>query len=122
MNLKLYSEEFKVVRLKKALSKKIEGLFFYSQTEDEFSLVCNSSIELEHIDRVEYNYRLLKIEGILDFSLVGIISKISGLLAKQKISIFVVSTYNTDYFMVKNNKLQETVELLESNGYIIEKQ
>lgn len=122
MNLKLYSEEFKVVRLKKALSKSIEGLFFYSQTEDEFSLVCKSSTELEQVELVESNYRLFKIEGILDFSLVGIISRISSLLANNSISIFVISTYNTDYFMVKNDKLQETVELLKSNNYHIENQ
>lgn len=119
MELKIYSNEFKIVKLKKRLSKLIDGIYFYSQTDDEFSLVCESSIELDHIECVESNYRLLKIEGVLDFSLVGIISRISTLLAENRISIFVVSTYNTDYFMVKNNKLQETLALLKAKNYVI---
>jgi len=100
-------------------SKKVEGIYFYAKTEDEISLVCRQEIEVDHITDIEKGYRLIKIEGILDFSLVGIISKISSLLANNDISIFVVSTFNTDYFMVKENHLEKTIALLEKNNYDI---
>lgn len=62
---------------------------------------------------------MLKIEGILDFSLIGILSKISTILASIKIGIFVVSTYNTDYILVKKENLEKAVEILKKENYEI---
>ena len=70
----------------------------------------------------EKDWRALKINSILEFELVGIISKISTILANNQISIFVLSTYNTDYILVKKNKIEETISLLENNGYQITKE
>ena len=50
-------------------------------------------------------WRAMRIEGILDFSLVGILAKLAGVLANQQIPVFAVSTYNTDYLLVKKDKL-----------------
>lgn len=61
---------------------------------------------------------MLKIEGILDFSLIGILSKISTILANEKIGIFVVSTYNTDYILVKKENLEKAVESLKKENYL----
>ncbi|BCR35710.1 ACT domain-containing protein [Mariniplasma anaerobium] len=117
MKLKLYKDEYMVLKLKEPLATKIDGIYFYAQTDDEYSLVCKVKIDINHISNFEKEYRLIKIEGILDFGLVGIISKISTILAQNNISIFVISTYNTDYFMVKESALQKTIGLLKSNDY-----
>lgn len=69
--------------------------------------------------KVEKDWKVLKIDSILDFSLIGIISKISTILADAKISIFVVSTYDTDYVLIKKSNLEITVRVLEENGYEI---
>ncbi|MBQ6529664.1 MAG: ACT domain-containing protein, partial [Clostridia bacterium] len=59
------------------------------------------------------------IEGTLDFSLIGILAKISAILADNKIGIFVVSTYNTDYVLTKAENFEKAVTLLKENGYKI---
>lgn len=119
MKLKLYEEEYKVLKLQDPLNTTIDGIYFYSQTNDEYSLVCKENIDTDPVISIEKQYRLFMIEGVLDFSLVGIISKISSLLAQNSISIFVISTYNTDYFMVKSDKIEQTIALLECNDYCV---
>lgn len=67
-------------------------------------------------------WRALKIQGVLDFLLIGILSKILDLLAESKIGIAAVSTYNTDYIFVKETDLDKAVEtLVEANYKIIRK-
>lgn len=63
----------------------------------------------------EKGFKCLKIEGVLDFGEIGIIAKISRILAKEEISIFVVSTYNTDYVLVKENKIAHAIHVLKEN-------
>jgi hypothetical protein len=87
-----------------------------TKTKDEISVVAISG-SLEHFDKKEDGWKVLKVSGILDFSLIGIISKISTILANSGISIFVISTYNTDYIMVKTEKLRDAIKVLEENGY-----
>ena len=60
-----------------------------------------------------------RIQGPLDFSLIGILSKISGILADHKIGIFTVSTYNTDYILVKEENFEHALEVLSSEGYTV---
>ena len=60
-----------------------------------------------------------RIQGVLDFSLIGTLSKISGILADNKIGIFAVSTYNTDYILVKKENFERALEVLASEGYIV---
>ena len=64
-------------------------------------------------------WRGFRIQGTLDFSLVGILAKISGILADHKISIFAVSTYNTDYVLVKEENFDRALSILEAEGYSI---
>ena len=59
---------------------------------------------------------MLKVEGPLDFSLIGILSEISGILAKEKISIFVVSTFDTDYILVKEENFEKSIKVLSDNN------
>ena len=60
-----------------------------------------------------------RIEGVLDFSLIGILSKISAILAENRIGIFAVSTYNTDYILVKEENFEKALSVLEDCGYRI---
>lgn len=63
--------------------------------------------------------RGFKIQGVLDFSLLGILSKISTILAENKIGIFAVSTYNTDYIFTKESNYEKALKALQEAGYEI---
>lgn len=92
---------------------------FLSKTDDEISLVCKTEAIPSNITEVEHGWKALKISGILDFSMLGVIAKISNLLFLASISIFVVSTFNTDYIFLKSDKFNKACEVLGSNGYVI---
>ena len=93
--------------------------FFFAKTSEELSLVCPSSDAKKIIDPIalEDGWRGFKIEGILDFSLIGILSKITAVLADAKIGVFAVSTYNTDYILVKEENFSRAAEELSAAGY-----
>lgn len=95
---------------------------FISATDEENSLIClTENVPDNFTERID-GWRALKIQGVLDFSLIGILSKILGLLAEAKIGIAAVSTYNTDYIFVKETDLDKAVETLaEANHKIIRK-
>ena len=67
----------------------------------------------------EDGWRAFRIEGVLDFSLIGILAGISGILAENKIGIFVVSTYNTDYVLTKEESFERAMALLARHGYTV---
>lgn len=92
---------------------------FYSitKTDNELSIVCCQE-GLPEFVKSEKDWKIISIDGQLDFSLIGIISKISSLLAQNGISIFVISTFDTDYFMVKEENFDKTVELLKIIGSV----
>lgn len=71
--------------------------------------------------KCEKDWRVLKVEGPLDFSLIGILANISKVLADVKVSIFAISTYDTDYILLKNKDLGVAIEALEKNDYIVKK-
>ncbi len=91
---------------------------FYSitKTDEELSIVCPSSIHVS-ADHSEADWSCIKIVGPLDFSLTGIIAKISTLLAQVEISIFTISTYDTDYILVKTDRLGIATKVLTQSGY-----
>ena len=124
MILELLDKEYSVYRLnaKDKIDNKIIGKDFISitKTEDEISIVAVSGT-LEYFEKKEDCWKVFKISGILDFNMIGIISKISTILANQGISIFVISTYNTDYMLIKKDKLEKTIKILEQNSYEIKK-
>ena len=64
-------------------------------------------------------WRAFRIQGVLDFSLVGILSEITGILAEDKIGIFAISTFNTDYILTKKENYQKALDLLDAEGYKI---
>lgn len=96
-----------------------QGDFFsITKTADELSIVCLEAVIPEHVT-CEKGWRALKIVGILDFSLIGILSVVSSTLAKADISIFAVSTYNTDYILVKDRDLEGALKALRNESFII---
>ena len=95
--------------------------FFIGKTDEELSLVCKT--EDTPVDTIERDdgWKSFRIQGTLDFSLIGILSKLSGILANHKIGIFAVSTYNTDYILVKEENYAKALEVLDNEGYTIER-
>lgn len=87
-----------------------------SRTEDELSIVCDASIHV-HSEKSESGWSCIKIEGPLDFSSTGIMADLSAVLADAGISIFTVSTFDTDYILVKSEKLRSAIESLQTAGY-----
>lgn len=92
---------------------------FLSKTDEEISLVCESDCVPSDAIVSETGWNALKISGILDFGMIGVISKISSLLAEAHISVFVISTYNTDYILLKSSDSNKGIQLLEKNGYTV---
>ncbi len=88
----------------------------YTKTADEYSLVCEAQYVPKEI-KAETGWDCVKVEGVLDFSLIGIIAGITAVLASEKISVFVVSTHDTDYLLVKQEKAKQAVQALKSSGY-----
>jgi len=92
---------------------------FLSKTDDEISLVCESDYVPSNATLSETGWKGLRIVGVLDFGLVGILAKIANILAEAGVSIFVVSTYNTDYIFIKATHFDNAIKSLVSNGYTI---
>ena len=94
--------------------------FSVTKTDDEISVVMLQEMISSEI-KAEKDWRILKVEGTLDFSLIGILAKISSVLAENQISIFVISTFNTDYILVKEEKIEKAMTVLSEEGYEISK-
>ena len=93
--------------------------FFTGKTDEEISLVCVTADAPAVTEERDDGWKAFRIEGVLDFSLTGILSRISGILADSRIGIFAVSTYNTDYILVKKENFGRALEVLGNNGYTI---
>ena len=95
------------------------GFYFIGRTDEEISLVCRTECTPARTLEREDGWRGFRIEGTLDFSLIGILSPIAAILAENKIGIFSVSTYNTDYVLVKEENLDKAMTALGAAGYEI---
>ena len=92
---------------------------FIGRTDEEISVVCPTVDVPELTSERDDGWRALRIVGKLDFSLKGILSGISGILAENDIGIFAVSTFNTDYILMKASDLEDAIRALKDDGYII---
>ena len=92
---------------------------FLSKTADEISLVCEAKHTPRNVIASEPGWKALRISGVLDFGMIGVVAKISNILAKAEISIFVVSTYNTDYILLKAESFDKGIQELIRNRYVI---
>lgn len=95
------------------------AFYFIGKTDEEISLVCKTEDTPAKTIERDDGWKGFRIQGTLDFSLIGILSKLSGILAEHKIGIFAVSTYNTDYILVKEENFERALKVLALEGYVI---
>ncbi|MGI6764081.1 MAG: ACT domain-containing protein [Anaerovoracaceae bacterium] len=120
MKLKIIDQDFSICKVADLSQVDYSDEFYFiGKTDEELSLVCNTDLVPKNAIECDNGWRAFRIEGVLDFSLVGILSRISTLLAENNIGIFAVSTYNTDYILVKKENFDKAINVLERNGYVI---
>lgn len=120
MEIQLLQNEFSVCKVESIKDIDLDQDFlFVGKTDEEISIVCQISNTPNLTTSREDGWKGFRICGMLDFSLVGILSKITTILADSQIGIFAISTYNTDYILVKKENFAKAIELLQENGYTI---
>lgn len=92
-----------------------------TRTQDELSLVLPEYVEITS-DKVETGWACFKVAGPLDFGQVGILSALTGVLAKAGVPVFALSTFDTDYILVKREQVEAAVEALTSAGHPVTKE
>ena len=93
--------------------------FSISKTSNELSIVCESLFVPREVKQ-NGQWRLLKIMAVLDLSLTGITAQFSTALAAAAVNICVIATYDTDYVMVKEEKLSTAIKALENAGFTVQ--
>ena len=120
MELKRLDYQLTVCKVADFLDIRTESDFYFiGQTDEELSLVCKTEETPSNTIERDDGWRGFRIQGVLDFSLIGILSRLSGILAEHKIGIFAVSTFNTDYILVKEENFERALSVLESEGYTV---
>jgi hypothetical protein len=120
LTLRILGERFGIARMDPSapwpewLSQ--SGFSSITRTSEELSIVCEESLVPPGV-KVEPGWGAIKIEGPLDFDLVGILSSIAGALADAGISLFAVSTFDTDYVMVRQERMESAIEALMRVGH-----
>ena len=94
---------------------------FIGSTDEEKSLVCPIQLVPDNTVERDDGWKAFRIEGTLDFSLIGILAAISKVLADGGIGIFAISTFNTDYILTKAENFEKAIKALETKGYKIAK-
>jgi hypothetical protein len=87
-----------------------------TQTDEEISVVCREDAVPDGV-LAEPNWRCLKVKGPLDFTEIGVLAGIAKPLADARISLFCISTYDTDYILVQEPALESAIRALRSSGY-----
>ena len=95
------------------------GFYFIGKTDEEVSLVCRTEDTPADTLAREDGWRGFRVAGVLDFSLTGVLAKLSAVLAEQGIGIFAVSTYNTDYILTKSADFDRALAALRVAGHDI---
>ena len=121
MKIEVIKEEFSVCKVNDYQGINLTDKYcFIGKTDEECSLVCmTENVPSFTIER-EDGWKALRLQGILDFSLVGVLAKIATILAEHNISIFAGSTYNTDYVFMNTSQFEKALTLLKENDYIVE--
>lgn len=120
MEIEIIETELSVCKVKDYSQVNLDEDFcFTGKTDEENSLVCKTSSVPRNVIARDDGWRAFRIQGELNFSLIGILSKISAVLAENGIGIFAVSTYNTDYILTKAENFDKALCALSDNGYKI---
>lgn len=121
MELKKLNKDFTVCKVEDFSLVNFDAEYsFTGKTDEEKSLVCITSDVPSNVIRRDDGWKGFRIQGSLDFALVGILAGISTILADSGIPIFAVSTYDTDYVFIKNENYQKALDVLANSGYKIE--
>jgi len=119
----LLSDKYSIYRFRRGaiLPDWVYSSEFYSitQTTDELSVIATQSEIILDNAVINNDWRILKIAGPLDFSLIGIIADVSGIFKEKRISICAISTFDTDYIMIKEKDLIQGLEALREKGHEI---
>ena len=120
MTLKKLNCEMTICKVRSMEDAIVDGNFlFIGKTDVEISLVCETAhAPRETLERND-GWLGFRIEGQLEFSLIGILARLSKVLADAGIGIFVVSTFDTDYILVKAENFRRAIEKLRADGYEI---
>ena len=120
MELKALPYRFTVCKLLSADTMPADKDFYFAaKTDEEISLVCKCEDVPGNTTVRDDGWKGFRIEGVLDFSLIGVLSKISVCLAANNIGIFVLSTYHTDYILTKTENFLRAIEALTKEGYSV---
>lgn len=120
MKIKKLEHNFSICKVEDFSMVNLEDEYcFIGKTDEEKSLVCPTEKIPNNTTERDDHWKAFRIEGILDFSLIGILAKISSLLAENNIGIFVISTYNTDYVLTKSDDFLRALEILSEAEYQI---
>lgn len=120
MEIKKIDYDFSVCKVKDYSLVDVNAKYcFIAKTDEENSLVCLTEDVPENVRQRDDGWRAFRLQGMLDFSLIGILSNLSGVLAENKIGIFAISTYNTDYVLTKKEDYQKALDVLKDAGYRI---
>ena len=120
MRIEVLPHELSVCKLPSLSDLDLQGDFYFvGRTDEEVSLVCRADAVPERVISRDDGWRAFRIQGELDFSLVGVLAGITGVLAESGIGIFAVSTFNTDYILVRSEKLEAALAALGGAGYEI---
>ena len=93
-----------------------------TRTAEELSVLCREEVLPPEAETCERGWACLKVEGPLDFSLTGVLASLAGVLAEAGISIFAVSTFDTDYLLVKARDLDDAVVALSQARHLVQAQ
>jgi uncharacterized protein len=119
MNLKTHQEGYAICRLNpdEPFPDWAQGKFIsLSRTRDELSVVCQQDT-VPHAVKHERDWCILQVEGPMDLSLVGVLASLTQPLAKAGINLFAISTFDTDYLLVKAEKYEAAKTALEQAGH-----
>lgn len=118
MVIKRINHDFSVCKVPDYSQVDMESEYcFIGKTDEEKSLVCiTDCVPVNAIERDD-GWKAFRIQGTLDFSLIGILSKISTILADHEIGIFAISTFNTDYVLTKKENFEKAITALSDAGY-----
>jgi hypothetical protein len=92
--------------------------FSVTRTPEELSIVCQESIVPEGV-RAEKGWRVLRVVGTFEFSTVGILASLTTPLAEAGIGLFALSTFDTDYLLVKEHDLDRAVGALRAYSHVV---
>ena len=120
MELERLPDELSVCRLPSITAADLTlDFYFLAKTDQELSLVCRTADVPENTTHRTDGWRGFRIRGTLDFSLIGVLSRLSGVLAENGIGLFAVSTYNTDYILVQAGDFGRATNVLAAAGYTV---